>query len=54
MFNKKYHLYLNEEEKTQIIKALIDLRNNLIRAGKYTDLVDETLLKLMKIKKGKR
>ena len=53
MFNSKYHLYLSEEERTQIIKSLVDLRNNLIAAGKYTDLADETLCKLMNAKRKK-
>ena len=53
MFDKKYHLYLSEEERNQIIKSLIDLRNNLIVAEKYTDLADETLCKLMNAKKKK-
>lgn len=51
MFNrKKYHLYLSDEEREQIIMSLIDLRNNLIKAGKYTDLADETLAKLSEAK----
>ena len=53
--NKKYHLYLSEEERNQIIRSLIDLRNNLIKEGRYTDLADETLIKLSeaKVKKVK-
>ena len=55
MFEKKYHLYLTEEERNQVIHSLIDLKNNLIKEGKHTDLVDETLCKLIeaKIKKVK-
>ena len=55
MFDKKYHLYLSEEERNQIIRSLIDLRNNLIKEGRYTDLADETLIKLSeaKVKKVK-
>ena len=53
--DKKYHLYLSEEERTQIIVSLISLRNKLIDQGRYTDLADETLVKLTeaKIKKVK-
>ena len=38
-----------------IIHSLNDLRNNLIAQGRYTDLVDETLIKIVnaKIKKFK-
>ena len=53
--DKKYHLYLSEEERTQIIVSLISLRNKLIDQGRYTDLADETFVKLTeaKIKKVK-
>lgn len=34
MFEKKYHLYLTEEERNQIIGSLVELRNSLIRSGK--------------------
>ncbi len=50
MFEKKYHLYLTEEEHNQIIGSLVELRNCLIRSGKYTDLVDETLYKMIEAK----
>ncbi|WP_317317254.1 hypothetical protein [Longibaculum muris] len=50
MFEKKYHLYLTEEERNQVIHSLIDLKNNLIKEGKHTDLVDETLCKLIEVK----
>ncbi len=50
MFKSKYHLYLSEGERNQLILSLIDLRNRLIEAGKYTDLADETLAKLSEAK----
>ena len=45
-----YLIYLTEEERNQIIGSLVKLRNSLIRSGKYTDLVDETLCKLTEAK----
>ena len=33
-FEKKYHLYLTEEERNQIIGSLVELRNSLIRSRK--------------------
>lgn len=50
MRNPKYHLYLTPDERRTVINSLIDLRNDLISRGKYTDLVDELLIKLMKAK----
>ena len=48
MFSKKYHLYLTEEEKRIIILALIDERNALIREGRFTDAVDDLIVKFSK------
>lgn len=55
MKNTKYHIYLNSEERRLLISCLNDLRNRLIAEGKYTDLVDEVLVKVAntKIKKIK-
>ena len=46
MRNPKYHLYLTSDERRTVINSLIDLRNNLILQGKYTDVIDELLIKL--------
>lgn len=53
--NTKYHVYLNYEERRLVIKSLNDLRNRLISESKYTDLIDEVLVKVAnaKIKKMK-
>ncbi|MGO5078138.1 hypothetical protein ACTQ3M_10525 [Oscillospiraceae bacterium LCP25S3_E10] len=55
MKNTKYHVYINSEERRLLISSLNDLRNRLIAEGKYTDLVDEKLIKAAnaKIKKIK-
>ncbi len=50
MKNPKYHLYLTVDEQRTVINSLIDLRNNLISQGKYTDIIDELLVKLTKAK----
>lgn len=47
---KKYHLYLNETEWRLIILCLNDLRNRLISEGRYTDCVDELLVKFINAK----
>jgi hypothetical protein len=41
---KKVKIRVTEEEKRCIIIALTEYRNRLIAEGKYTDVVDETLL----------
>ena len=49
----KYHIYLTNEERQEIVHALNDKRNTLIHTGHYTDVIDEILIKVMsaKIKK---
>ena len=51
----KYHIYLTDEERRVVINSLIDLRNDLISRGKYTDIIDELIIKFTnaKVKKIK-
>lgn len=53
MREKKYHLYLTADEQSKVIQSLIDLKNNLIVQGRYTDAVDDVLLKVLSAKKTK-
>ena len=55
MKETKYHIYLNSEERRLLISSLNDLRNKLISESRYTDLIDEVLIKVAnaKIKKIK-
>lgn len=50
MKNPKYHIYLTSNERRTVINSLIDLRNDFISRGKYTDIIDELLIKLTKAK----
>ena len=50
MRRTKYHIYLNSEERRQLISSLNDLRNKLIADGRYTDLVDKVLVKVANAK----
>ena len=50
-FNKKYRLNLTKDEYDLIIHCLIDLKNDLIRQGRYTDAVDDVLIKFLRYKK---
>ena len=47
MKSNKYHVYLTEEEKKLVIKALIDERNVLISMGRYTDAIDDLLVRIV-------
>lgn len=48
MRNPKHHIYLTPDERRTVINSLIDLRNDLISRGKYTDIIDELLIKFTK------
>jgi non-homologous end joining protein Ku len=50
---RKYHIYLTSEERKLIIENLVSKKNTLISEGKYTDGVDDVLLKLLQAKKKK-
>jgi len=53
MKNRDYHLYLTDTEYSRIVAALINLKNDLIAQGRYTDGVDDTLCKVTSAKKQK-
>lgn len=50
---QKYYLVLNDQEHRLIIESMNQLRNKLIADGKYTDAVDEFLLKIIGAKQKK-
>ena len=43
--NKRY-LYLIDEETRLVLKSLIRFKNKLLQQGRYTDCVDELILKV--------
>lgn len=51
MGSSKYHLYLTDSEYNSIVNVLINLKNALISRGKYTDGVDDVLIKFVSAKK---
>lgn len=50
---QKYHLALDDAERRILIGSLNDLRSRLITEGRYTDTVDEVLLKIIGAKRKK-
>lgn len=53
MRDKKYYIALNDFERMVVVNCLNEMRNNLIANGKYTDAVDEVLLKIIDAKQKK-
>lgn len=47
MRKQKRYLYLNAEETSVVLQSLIRLKNVLIREGRYTDCVDELIVKVL-------
>lgn len=47
MRNKKVYVYLNGEETSVLLQSLIRMKNALLQQGRYTDCVDELILKVM-------
>lgn len=53
MRDKKYYIALDDYEKSVIINCLNEMRNSLILKGKYTDAVNELLIKFSNAKQKK-
>ena len=46
MKEKKTHLYFDSEERILLLHSLVELKNQLIKQGRYTDPVDELIYKV--------
>lgn len=46
MSKQKRYLYLSAEETSVVLQSLIHLKNALIREDRYTDCVDELIVKV--------
>lgn len=47
MKNPKRYLYLDESENSLVLKSLMNMRNRLIAEGRYHDIVDDVILKVI-------
>lgn len=47
MREKKNHLYMDSQERTLILHSIVELKNQLIQQGRYTDCVDELIFKVV-------
>lgn len=53
MIGRKYHLYLSENEHRFLIQNLIWFQNKLRQEGRYTDAVNDLIVKISKAKPKK-
>lgn len=50
---EKYHLYLDEYERRLLILCLNEFRTKFMAEGRYTDCVDELIIKAVQAKTKK-
>ena len=53
MKEKKYYIALDDFERRVVVNCMNETRNKLIADGKYTDALDEVLLKIIRSKQKK-
>lgn len=47
MKDKKYYIALDDFERRVVVKCMNEMRNKLIAEGKYSDALDEVILKVI-------
>ena len=47
MFQKKYYLYLSQSDFRVLLQSLVQMKNRLIREGRFADCVDELIQKVI-------
>ena len=47
MKEKKYYIALDDFERRMVVNCMNEMRNKLIAEGKYTDALDEVILKVI-------
>ena len=53
MRKKKYYIAFDSYKRGVMVNALNEMRNALLQQGRYTDAVDEVLLKIINAKTKK-
>lgn len=46
MFEKKHHVYVDEQERRIILHSIVELKNSLAKEGRYPYCLDELILKV--------
>ena len=47
MLKRKRYLYLDEVEHSILVKSLMQMKNKLIQQGRFTDCVDDLIVKVI-------
>ena len=46
MREKKTYIYVDSQERSILLHSLVELKNQLIQQGRYTDCIDEIIFKV--------
>ena len=46
IIEKKTYIYVDSQERTLLLHSFVELKNQLIRQGKYGDCADEIIFKV--------
>ena len=47
MREQKFYLYMDNDERRLLLNSLVESKNQLIQQGRYTDYVDELIIRLV-------
>ena len=47
MRKQKHYIYLNKQETRVLLKSLIRFKNILAQQGRYTDVIDELIMRVV-------
>ena len=47
MRDKTHHIYLDSHERKLLIHSIVELKNQIIQQGRYTDCIDELIFKVI-------
>ena len=50
---KKLRLELDSQERSILLRSLVEMKNRMVKQGRYTDCVDDVILKVARAN-GKR
>ena len=45
---KKLRLELDSQERSILLRSLVDMKNRMMKQGRYTDCVDDVILKVVR------
>lgn len=47
MLKRRKKIYLNSQDRSVLLQCLIEMKNRLLQEGRYTDCIDDVIIKLI-------